>query len=299
MAPPTGPAGHEMGAARIELGRRLFYDADLSSDGTLACANCHEQRRGFADSVATRGGVHGNPGRRNAPGLANVAWLPRLTFADSDITSLEAQALIPLLGENPVEMGMKGQEAELVRRLKADPCYRKMFAAAFPEQKGRIALSNIVAALAVFQGTMVSRSAPYDRFRGGDLAALTELQREGEGLFRTEGCGSCHSGPQLTDAEYHRLGESDAFDSGLFEHTRREEDRGRFRTPSLRNVAVTGPWWHDGSAATLEEAVRRHPAAWPDHGLAPVLAFLDSLTDAAFLADPALSRPDLACGKRL
>lgn len=298
-APPLVPAGNEMNAAKVELGRRLFYDADLSSDGTLACANCHEQRHGFADSVATRGGVHGNPGRRNAPGLANVAWLPRLTFANPEATSLEVQALIPLLGENPVEMGMKGREFELARRLKADHCYRTMFAAAFPEQKGRIALPNVVAALAAFQRTMISRSAPYDRFRRGDPAALTEPQREGAGLFRAAGCGSCHSGPQLTDAEYHRLGEGDASDSGLFEHTGREENRGRFRTPSLRNVAITGPWWHDGSVPTLEEAVRRHPVALPDRALRPILAFLDSMTDAEFLADPALSRPDMACGKRL
>lgn len=304
MAPPAVPAGNGMSAAKVELGRRLFYDADLSADGTLACSGCHEQRHGFADSIATRAGVDGSPGRRNAPGLANVAWLPRLTFADPSVTSLEGHASTPLTGEHPVEMGMKGREDEFALRLGADGCYRRMFARAFPERRGRIDLASVTAALAAFQRTMISYDSPYDRHRAGDGAALSPLQQEGERLFRGSGCASCHSGPQLTDADYHRLetvnpADEGPADEGLAEQTGAAADRGRFRTPSLRNVAVSGPWWHDGTASTIEAAVRRHGLALPDAALPPILAFLDGLTDEGFLRDPRLSRPDTACGRRL
>lgn len=299
MPLPAVPADNAMTAAKVELGRRLFYDADLSANGTLACAGCHEQKRGFADGNATRPGVHGTPGRRNAPALANVAWLPRLTFANPAATSLEAQALIPLVGEHPVEMGMKGLEIEFGHRLGADRCYRHMFAKAFPDRQGRIDLPNIAAALAAFQRTLIAFDSPYDRASRADPAALTQLQIEGQQLFQSAGCASCHSGPLLTDAAYHRLGHPAASDPGLAEHTGRAADEGRFRTPSLRNVAVTGPWWHDGSSATLAHAVERHPAAPPDWAMKPLLAFLEALTDKRFLTDPQFSRPDRACGKRL
>lgn len=299
IQPPSVPTDNAMSDAKIELGRRLFYDADLSLDGTLACAGCHEQKRAFADGNATRPGVHGNPGRRNAPGLANVAWLPRLTFADPSATSLEAQALIPLLGENPVEMGMKGREAELGRRLRADRCYRRMFAKAFPDRQGRIDLPNVVAALAAFQRTMIALDSPYDRAGRGDDVALTPLQAEGQELFQSSGCASCHSGPLFTDAAYHRLGNPAGSDRGLSEHTGRAADEGHFRTPSLRNVAVTGPWWHDGTSSTLAHAVARHPVVLRDRAMEPILAFLEALTDKQFLVEPSLARPDWACGKRL
>lgn len=299
MPPPPVPTDNAMSNAKVELGRRLFYDADLSLDGTLACAGCHEQKRAFADGNATRPGVHGDPGRRNAPGLANVAWLPRLTFADPSATSLEAQTLIPLLGENPVEMGMKGKEAEIGRRLGTDRCYRRMFAKAFPDRRGVIDLKNVAAALAAFQRTMIALDSPYDRAGRGDGAVLTPVQAEGQKLFRSSGCASCHSGPLFTDAAYHRLGRPAGSDRGLAEHTGLAADEGSFRTPSLRNVAVTGPWWHDGSSSTLAHAIGRHPAALSDGQIEPLVAFLDALTDEQFLVEPRLARPDWACGKRL
>lgn len=295
VAPPPVPAANPMTAARIELGRRLFYDADLSANGTMACAACHEQRRAFADGNATRPGVHGDPGRRNVPGLANVAWFSRLTYADPRVTTLEAQVLVPLLGERPVEMGMKGLEAELTRRLGADPCYRKMFRRAFPEREGVIDAAGVSAALATFERTMISFRSRYDQGR----AALTPLERKGEDVFEKSGCASCHSGTVMTDMAYHRLSAVEDRDPGLVESTGRRDDAGRFRTPSLRNVALTGPWWHDGTAATLAEAVRRHPAPPPQGDEDALIAFLGTLSDPEFLADPSLSRPDRACGKRL
>lgn len=299
VAPPAIPAGNPMSAAKVELGRRLFYDADLSADGTLACASCHEQKRAFADGNATRPGVDGGPGRRNAPGLANVAWFDRLTFADPAATSLERQVRIPLFGEHPVEMGMKGKEAEFERRLGVDRCYRRMFGKAFPERRGKIDVESVTAALAAFQRTMISYRSPFDRYRAGEPGALSPIAQEGEQLFRARGCATCHAGPNLSDMRYHRLEQTQATDPGLVEKTGQPSDAGRFRTPSLRNVGATGPWWHDGSERTLEGVIARHPGPVPAEEVAPIIAFLHTLTDRYFITDPGLSRPDTACGKPL
>ncbi|NIJ20301.1 cytochrome c peroxidase [Sphingomonas naasensis] len=132
---PRIPAGNAMSAAKVELGRRLFYDADLSIDGSMSCATCHVQRHGFADSTATHPGVHGDPGRRNAPGLANLAWAKSLTWADPRVTTLEAQVLIPLTGTTPVEMGMRGKEADIANRLGHDSAMSACSAMPFPKAK--------------------------------------------------------------------------------------------------------------------------------------------------------------------
>ncbi|MBH1997612.1 MAG: cytochrome-c peroxidase [Sphingomonadaceae bacterium] len=299
VAPPPVPVGHAMTAARVELGRRLFYDADLSANGTMACAACHEQKRGFADGNATRPGVHGDAGRRNVPGLANVGWLSPLTIADPQVTTLEAQIAVPLFGERPVEMGMKGMEQELARRLGADQCYRTMFARAFPQPRGQIDMVSVAAAIAAFERTMTSYDSPHDRYLAGDAAALDPLAQEGARLFAARGCAACHAGRQTTDLDYHALEPTQERDPGLIERTGKAEDAGRFRTPSLRNVALTGPWWHDGTARTMEAALRRHPVPVGDQDMPALLAFLASLTDQTFIANPSLSRPDRACGKRL
>lgn len=299
VALPAVPAENAMNTAKVELGRRLFYDADLSADGTLACAGCHEQKRAFADGNATRPGVDGAPGRRNAPGLANVGWFERLTFADPDATSLELQAVIPLFGEHPVEMGMKGREAAFERRLGADRCYRQMFKRAFPERRGKIDAESVTFALAAFQRTMISYRSPYDRYRAGEPGALSPIERQGERLFDARGCAACHSGSNFSDMRYHRLDSALASDLGLIEKTGRPDDERRFRTPSLRNVGMTRPWWHDGSERTLEGAIARHLGAVSAEEMSALVAFLGALTDPHFIADTRLSRPDSACGKPL
>lgn len=306
VAPPPVPADNSMSAAKVELGRRLFYDADLSVNGTMSCATCHEQHHAFTDSNATRPGVHGDPGRRNIMALANVGYFRAITWADPRATTLEQQMRIPVLGLNPVEMGMAGKEAELSRRLSADACYREMFARAFPETEGRIDLDNVGKALAAFQRTMLSFDSPWDR----DPTALSASAQYGEALFRSArlNCASCHAGRTFTDADrpdaYHRLpGLADA-DPGLAEVSGRPEDRGRFRTPSLRNVAETAPYLHDGSAKTLEAAIQRHyapgdPAAPGKAETADLVEFLRALTDTAFLKDPRFALPQTACGRPL
>jgi cytochrome c peroxidase len=319
----AGPAREQpaetRAAARVELGRRLFYDADLSIDGTLSCATCHEQRRAFTEGNRTHPGVHDTPGRRNVPGLANVADFKTLTWADPTLTSLEAQMLVPLAGEHPVEMGMGGKTDLLPGRLGGDPCYRRMFADAFAGDPA-ITLPRVVQAIAAFERTLISGNAPFDRYRRGETDALSPDARRGEALFfgARLGCGECHSGPDLTDGGYHNIGLPPPTgadpDHGLIEKTLNPADEGRFRTPSLRNAALTAPYLHDGAAASLADAVRAHFAgagqdtardpilrgrALRDDDLAPLLAFLGSLTDQQFVTDPRFSLPNTACGKSL
>lgn len=297
IAPPAVPGDNAMSAARVALGRRLFYDADLSIDGTMACATCHEQRRGFADGNPTRPGVHGDPGRRNVPGLANVGWLTPLTWADPGLATLEKQALVPITGDHPVEMGMHGREAEVPARLGRDRCYRRMFAAAFPETRGRIDLEAVAKALAAFERTLISFDSPYDR---RNATPLPPAAARGLALFGA-GCASCHAGPLFSDGRFHsietKVGEADA---GLGEKTGDPADRGRFRTPSLRNAALAPPYLHDGSTATITEAIRRHEAAkatLSETQLDDLTAFIDTLTDRRFVSDPRLAYPETSCGR--
>ena len=294
IAPPPIPADNPMSAAKVALGRRLFYDADLSSDGTMACATCHEQKHAFADGNATHPGVTGEPGRRNVSGLADVAWYSPLTFADSTRTMLEQQLPMPILGTHPVEMGMNGRKAEIATRLSHDDCYKVMFVRAFPGRAGRIDFDDIARAVASFERTLVSYGSAYDRRR------LSPEARAGGEIFAGD-CSSCHAGPRFTDLAYHRIGAADAQikDRGLIENTGRTEDDGRFRTPSLRNTALTGPWWHDGSSASLSDAIARHGRDYSPRDTARLLAFLQALSDPSFVENKALALPRRACGRRL
>lgn len=280
--------------AQVELGRRLFYDADLSRDGTMSCATCHEQRHGFGDGNRVHPGVTDEPGRRNVPGLANVGRFSPLTWADPRQTTLEKQAAVPVFGTHPVEMGMAGMRAEVPKRLRVDPCYRQMFAAAFPGRDQTVDFAKVARALASFERSLISRDAPYDR------RALSTEARAGWAAFR-QSCASCHKGTDFTDMGFHRLSPPDpaASDQGLYEVTGKQADRGRIRTPSLRNVAVTAPYWHDGSAPTLDDAITRHGLKLTPTRARAIRAFLNALTDDKFLTNPAFSLPKTACGKKL
>jgi cytochrome c peroxidase len=301
MAPPPVPADNPMSDAKVALGRKLFYDADLSIDGTMSCATCHEQRRGFTDGNRSHPGVHGDPGRRNVQTLANVGWYGALTWGDARVTSLEAQALIPIAGTDPVEMGFAGQEAVLTARLAGQACYRRMFGEAFPEEGGAVTMAAIAKALAAFQRTLVSFDSPYDQRKRGEVVEISPEALRGERLFKAN-CASCHAGPLFTDADragagLHRIDAPFAGDRGLGDVTGKPADAGRFRTPSLRNVTLSAPYLHDGSAPTLEAAIRRHRAAMRlgDRELADLIAFLSTLTDERFVTDPRFSLPKGGC----
>jgi cytochrome c peroxidase len=318
VAPPPIPSDNPMSPEKVALGRRLFYDADLSRDGTTSCGTCHEQHRAFTEGNASHPGVGGVPGRRNVMALANAAYFTPLTWADPRQHSLEEQMLVPLQGTHPVEMGMAGEDAELATRLGADPCYRQMFADAFPETKGRIDVAAMGKALASFERTLISYDAPYDQFRRGDRGALSDQARRGMALFSSLHCDACHAGVNFTDLKFHNIGLYDqdgkgaypARDHGLIEITQKSSDEGAVRTPSLRNVALTGPYMHDGSVKSLANAIRHHMDGTSplkdkalsgltatDAGVEDLVAFLQSLTDQGFVTNPDFALPKLACGK--
>lgn len=339
--PPPVPADNPMSEAKVELGRHLFHDRRLSVDGTYACATCHRPELAFTDGRALARGVTGELHPRSAPTLTNVAYRPSLQWADPDLTRLENQVSGPLLGHRPVELGMRGREAELLRRLEDDPRYRRLFVAAFPE-KGETAISmrDLRRGLASFERTLVSTGSAWDRWTfGGDEGALSAAARRGLELFESArlGCSACHGGfnfsgpvnragappvlPKMFNVGLYDVdgdGAYPAVDTGLHRKTGRREDMGRFRVPTLRNVALTAPYMHDGSLPTLD-AVMDHYAAGgrvirsglhsgdgrtspfkdariSGFVLAPgerrdLLAFLDSLTDPGFVRNPRFSNP--------
>lgn len=317
-AQPPHPANNPPTPIKIELGRRLFYDGDLSWDGTMSCATCHEQKRGFTDPNKTRPGFDGQPGERNIQTLANVGWFRSLTWGGPQVDTLEHQALIPIEGFVPVEMGFGGRpEGLLAQRLKDQACYPELFAAAFPERGGKIDMDTITMALSAFQRALVSLDAPYDRWRRGDAGAISDQAKRGAELFEDKQCATCHAGPHFTDSalagrkameSFHRLSwpTEEGADTGLARITQKPEDAGKFRTPSLRNVALSAPYMHDGVAATLADAIRHHYAdaragdarltlSVGDNDVADLVAFLETLTDHGFITDARFARPAAAC----
>lgn len=332
---PAVPESNPMSAAKVELGRFLFYDTRLSGNGTQSCASCHRQELAFTEGRVTAQGSTGEPHRRNSMSLANVAYAASLTWANPVLPDLEAQALVPLFGEHPVELGLAGQEEVLLQRLSGDARYPELFAAAFPEEKQPVSLTSVVRALGAFQRTLISGNSPYDRYIYGDeREALSPSARRGMALFFSERleCFHCHQGFSFMDSVKHTLtafpeltfhntnlynedgqGAYPALDQGLREFTGKAEDMGRYRAPTLRNIAVTAPYMHDGSIATLSEVLEHYAAGGraSAQGATPspfrsefvmgftlteqekqdVLAFLESLTDPEFLTDPRFADP--------
>ena len=338
---PSVPEDNPMSAAKVELGRHLFYDRRLSADQTMSCASCHQQDKAFTDGLALSKGVTGEKSARSAMSLANVAYLPVLTWANPQLSSLEVQSLIPLFGEHPVEMGMAGKEQELFSRLRSDATYQRLFTQAFPKDaregaESLYSLSTLTKALASFQRSLLSFDSPYDRYKyGGQKTAMSTAALRGEALFFGEKmeCYHCHGGFNFTDNIRHSklpLSERGFHNTGLFnkdgwgaypqnnpgirEFTGDPGDEGKFRTPSLRNVALTAPYMHDGSIATLEQVIREHyalagKAASGPNGASPIrssliagfdvtdqevkdlTAFLQSLTDQSFIRNPKHADP--------
>jgi cytochrome c peroxidase len=341
IPPPAEPPDNRITPAKVKLGRHLFYDKRLSADQTMACATCHEQARAFTDGKRTAVGITGRASKRNTMSLGNVGYFASLTWGNPQIKSLEAQARIPLFGEHPVEMGMAGKEALLLKRLKREPLYRQLFAKAFPkEARGPAAqlysLSMVTKALASFQRTLLSFNSPYDRYKyGNDKNAVSPAAQRGEALFRSAktDCYKCHGSLYFIDNVRHARmlspeqgfhntglynedgkGTYPAGHAGIAEFTGRDDDVGKFRTPSLRNVALTAPYMHDGSIATLEEVIRTHyakkgravdagkpanPLRSPliggfqvrDSEVRDLVEFLKSLTDESFVKDPQFANP--------
>lgn len=337
---PRVPADNPVTAEKIELGRQLFYDPKLSGNGTQSCGTCHEQRLAFTDGRTVGLGSTGQRHIRGSMSLANAAYVSTLTWANPSLTQLEKQALVPLFGETPVELGLSGMEDALLARLNTDARYPALFASAYPDAASAITLDNVVKAIATFERALISGRSPYDRFTNdGDRSALSDSAQRGMALFFGERleCFHCHGGFAFSDAVVHvnttldetsyqnnglyNVGGDGSYppgNQGIFEFSQKPADRGRFRAPTLRNIAVTAPYMHDGSLGTLDEVLDHYArggrltADGPNAGdgkdnpnkslfirgftLTPderqdVLAFLNSLTDAEFLRDPRFANP--------
>jgi cytochrome c peroxidase len=327
---PAVPADNPMSEVKVRLGRYLFYDAWLSVNGMQACASCHIQALAFTDGRAVAVGTTGQFHPRSAMSLVNVAYSTALTWSDPGLHSLEKQALIPLLSRDPVEMGMGGHELALVKQLRGEGVYRELFPRAFPADRDPFTLANAAKALAAFERTIISARSPYDRYhRDGDRDAISESAKRGEVLFYSDGvagCYRCHSGPNFTDGQFHNTGLYNlkgAFsypwpNIGIYLYTNNPADVGKFRTPGLRNVALTAPYMHDGNVATLEEVLDHYAAGGRTVADGPyagcgrdnphkdpriagieltaqnrqdLLAFLRSLTDTELTRDPRFSDP--------
>jgi cytochrome c peroxidase len=234
---------------KIELGKQLFFDPRLSADNSISCASCHDPKRGWSNGEATAAGVGGQRGDRSAPSIINAAY-HRFQFWDGRADSLEEQALGPIA--NPIEMNLP--IAEAVERIGNVSGYQQQFEAVFGEP---VNSTNLAMAIAAFERSVLSGDAPFDRYAAGDDAALSQQAQLGRRLFFGKAnCSSCHSGPNFTDNGFHNLGINfDQGDLGRRSHSGLAGDHGAFKTPSLREIARTAPYMHDGSLATLEEVV--------------------------------------------
>ncbi len=333
---PVVPKDNLMSDAKVELGRHLFYDKRLSANNSMACATCHEQAKAFTDGKAVSPGVNGADGVRSAMTLVNVAYLPALTWANPNQKLLEKQMLVPIFGSNPIELGMEDKEKELFARLGADTKYRAMFKKAFPEEMGAINLSTLTKAIASFERSLLSFNSPYDQYKyGGRAQAISESAKRGEALFFGEEleCSHCHGGftfneniqharLSFPEVGFHNTGMYNtdgkgtyrADNHGIREVTGDAADEGKFRTATLRNIAVTAPYMHDGALATLRDVIRKHYAvkgmavsngqspsplrdpliegfAVSDAQVDDLVAFLETLTDENLLTNAKFSNP--------
>lgn len=321
LPPVPIPHDNPQTPEKVALGRALFDDKRLSADGQVSCSTCHHPHHAFTDGRTVAQGIQQRAGTRNAPTLINSAYLTSL-FWDGRRKSLEEQAADPLV--NPVEHGL-GSHDELLATVRADAAYAAGFHVAFGVAPESIGLEHVVKALAAFERTLVAGDSPLDRYRyGGDSTALSAAQLRGLGLFEGRArCTACHTlGKEhalLTDNEFHTIGigqeraqprlaerttrlvrlsqaerdrsitsDPEVADLGRFAVTLKPGDIGRFRTPSLRNVALTAPYMHDGSVPTLAEAVEREvyyrgleagrPLVLTPREKADLVAFLEALT---------------------
>lgn len=331
---------------KVELGRRLFYDQRLSENRTQSCASCHQQDLAFTDAREVGLGSTGELHPRASMSLANVGYQPVLTWMNPNDTTLADQTRTPLFGTNPVELGMAGED-ELISRLRADDLYRSLFAEAFPDPDNRFVVENVSRALASFQRTLISGNSPADRFRRGDESALSEPAQLGRDLFFSEkplasgdslGCFRCHGGTFFTGTFDHaekavpeiqydnnalyNLNEDGLYpdpNQGLIVHTENPDHMGHFKVPTLRNIALTAPYMHDGSIATLDGVLDHYAAGGRTIESGPyagsvgsenplksefitgftitaeereaVIDYLHALTDQEFVSDPRFSNP--------
>jgi cytochrome c peroxidase len=337
---PRVPVTNPMSEAKAELGRHLFYDTRLSANGTQACASCHEQERAFTDGKPRAIGSTGEVHPRGAMSLVNVAYAAALTWGNPTMTKLEDQALVPMFGDHPIELGLQRPGTALLARLRQEPRYPPLFEQAFGPGDDLFTIDHVTQALASFERTIISARSPYDRYHDDrDDGAIPAAARRGETLFFSQplSCFRCHGGFNISGAvdfeghhdagvEFHNTGLYNLAgalsypppNTGIYEVTGKSEDVGKFKAPTLRNIAVTAPYMHDGSIATLEDVLAHYEAGGrtisdgPNRGIghanpnrsptvrgftltpdqrADLIAFLTALTDEPLLHDPRFADP--------
>lgn len=272
------PADNPMSAAKVELGRLLYFDKRLSADDTVACASCHAPANGFTDNAPVSTGIRGQKGGRSAPTVINRA-LSDAQFWDGRAISLEAQAKGPLT--NPIEMGMPDHDA-VVAKLKNIKGYHHLFARAFG--KPGINIDRVAQAIAAFERTVISGGSKYDRYQAGDKKAMSDAEARGMELFNGKArCAVCHGGVNFTDEQYHNIGvgmNAPEPDLGRQNVTKDDADKGAFKTPTVRDITATGPYMHNGQEKTLEEVVAYYDkGGFPNANLDQLMQPLN-LTDA-------------------
>ena len=283
--PERMPGAERDSPELIALGRQLFFDVRLSANDSQSCNSCHEVERGGGgvDNQPTSPGAFGKRGGRNSPTVLNAGF-QAFQFWDGRAADLAAQAKGPIL--NPVEMAMPSEEA-VVKKMSALLEYPPVFAKAFPGEATPLTYDNIARAIAAFERTLVTRDRMDDFLKGNDTA-LSAAEMQGLHTFVSVGCVACHNGPLMGGNSYQKLGLVNAYsagdDTGRFAITKDENDRHKFKVPTLRNIDLTEPYFHDGSQATLEEAVRE--MAWLQLGrklseveIKQIVTFLQALTD--------------------
>jgi cytochrome c peroxidase len=323
------PSDNPQDPAKVALGRRLYFDTRLSRDGTVSCATCHDPAKGFADGRKTSLGVGGKTGTRNAPTVLNAVF-NEFQFWDGRAASFEDQALGPMT--NMVEMAMESHDAVVAAVVKA-PEYKDAFREVFGRDPN---IKDVVAAISAFERTVVTGNSPFDRFQAGDTSAMSPSARAGWALWNGKArCNTCHpfgnATPNFSDNKFHNIGvaakgrdfaglarraaavkdpaelafHADFSELGRFVVTRQPKDIGSFKTPGMRDVALTAPYMHDGSEATLMDVVTFYdkggePNPYLDGGIVPLklteqekkdlVAFMEALTGEG---EGAATRPDL------
>ncbi len=246
------PADNPMSKDKVGLGRTLFFDPRLSVDNSVSCATCHSPQTAFSDNRQVSLGVGLAAGDRNSPTIINRAF-SREQFWDGRARSLEEQSKLPLI--NPKEMAMPSHEL-LVKKVGDIRGYNSWFKKVFARE---VNIDDLAKAIAAFERTVVSGNAKYDKFKAGNQHALNAAEIRGLELFEGKArCSQCHNGPNLTDEKYHNLGvdwDTDIVDLGRYKVTKKEQDIGAFKTPTLREIADTAPYMHNGTVASLEEIV--------------------------------------------
>lgn len=336
---PRVPAGNPMSAAKVEVGRRLFYDRRLSGTQTQSCSSCHLQSLAFTDGRPQSIGSTGEQTSRSAPSLVNVAYNTTFAWANPALVSLERQMEVPLFGTHPTELGVTDRNrTTILRRIQRDPWYAKRFPKAFAGASRPITWPTVIKAISAFERSIISANSRYDRYLRGEVK-LTPSETRGEQVFMGEDgeCHHCHGTfifneqtsydggpietPRFHNTGLYNIGGTGALPDGvqgLIEATGRPQDMGRFRAPTLRNIALTAPYMHDGSIPTLEAAVGHYAAGGRNITAGPfagdgraspfkdplistidlsardkrdLVAFLKSLTDHSVTANPRFSDP--------